>query len=440
MSDREQKITTKNLMAYGILGFPLGFIGMPLYVYLPKFYTENFGVSLMALSVLLLVTRIIDTIQDPLIGWYCDRLSKQKERSIRIPIIKICLPLLTVFFLALLFPQPVVHPVVWISIFLILTYTTYSFLSINYNTMAAEIAPSYNQQTKLVSQREGFALFGIAIGSIVPSALMNATDIEIAHFLTWGIFVVLLSGCVYFFLKNTPDIKTQHPASENIKEAFKVVIQNKLYVYLAGVFLLSTIAASLPATIVLFYIKDVLQGESLFGLFLGLYFLCALGGLPIWYKISEKIGKKKAWSLSMCGSIVGFIWATFLGPGDFTAFAIICVITGLCLGADLSMPFSMLADTVKSTNNKSKYYAVWGMLGKSSLALAGSLGLFALSILGYDPSASTTVQGATTDPEVISNQARWAVAISYAFIPCLIKLGSLIVLYKSPLDKQESTS
>lgn len=424
------RLQTKDLLTYGALGLPLGFIGMPLYVYLPKFYAEEFGVTLITLSILLLVTRIIDTIQDPLIGWYSDYLSEKRDSSIRLAVIKMCLPILCILFLALLFPQTILPPILWISLFLILTYTTYSFLSINYYTMAPEISSDYHQQTRLVSAREGFALLGIAVGSIIPSLLLGADNVYAAHIVTWFVFVCILTVTAYFLFTKSPRPQYQKPVSEPILDSFKLVIKNKSYLMLASVFLLSTIAASLPATVVLFYIEDVLSAKQYFGAFLASYFLCALGGLPLWLWLSSRVGKKRCWSISMAGSILGFIWATFLGPGDYVSFGLICVITGLCLGADLSMPFSMLSDVVKDSSNKAKYFAIWGMLGKSSLALAGSLGLLVLGILGYQPEPG----------QAITEDIRWSIAITYALIPCVIKLGSLLLLQISSLDKQEKLS
>ncbi len=424
-----KSLELKSILNYAALGLPLGFIGMPLYVYLPKFYAEELGVSLITLSILLLAARLVDTVQDPLIGWYSDHLAQKRKTSVRKPIIMMCLPLLTLLFLALLIPQPWLSPIAWISTFMILTYTVYSFLSINYYTMAAEISEDYNQQTRLVSAREGFALLGIAIGSIIPSVLLAVDNKLQAHFVTWTFFLVILLLSAFSFYRYAPSVaKFSKPSSEPIFAALKIVINDRAYLILAGTFLLSTIAASLPATIVLFYIEDVLEAKAYFGAFLGGYFICALAGLPLWSNLSSKIGKKRTWELSMVGSIVGFICATFLGPGDLLPYALICILTGFCLGADLSMPFSMLADVVKSSKNKAKYYAIWGMLGKLSLALAGSMGLFVLGLLGYEPGQNVT------------ENTRWSIAISYALIPCIIKLGSLVTLHLSGLDKQENKS
>lgn len=418
----KKKLTKLDLFSYGILGLPLGFIGLPLYVYLPKFYAENYGVSLVSLSILLLITRVIDTVQDPFIGWFSDHLNRFYKKSMRRKIIFTSIPFLCLSFFFLLFPADFISPFIWIGFFLVLTYTVYSFLSINYYTISPEITPLYHEQTKLVSSREGLALIGISLGSVVPAALISTFSVSTAHLIIWLFFSVIMISAAFIFYQKSPKPTVQRHANENFFGTFSTILKNKGFLKLAFVFLLSTIAASIPATVVLFYIKDVLDGEVYFGLFLALYFLCALFGMPLWYKFSIIYNKKTSWMISMTGSVIGFIWATFLGPGDYISYGLVCIITGLCLGGDLSMPASLLSDILQTSSNKGKYFGVWGMLGKSSIAIAGSLGLFVLGVMGYVPG------------EAVTNDLRFSISVSYALIPCFIKLTSLVVLYITPID------
>lgn len=216
----KKKLTNLDLFSYGILGLPLGFIGLPLYVYLPKFYAENYGVSLVSLSVLLLMTRIIDTVQDPFIGWFSDHLNRLYKKSMRRQIICISIPLLCLVFLLLLFPADFASPLLWIGFFLILTYTTYSFLSINYYTIAAEITSSYHEQTKLVSSREGLALIGISLGSIVPAALISVFDSNMAHLVIWLAFSVFMISSALIFYQKSPQSTLQNHTVEEFSGTF----------------------------------------------------------------------------------------------------------------------------------------------------------------------------------------------------------------------------
>jgi GPH family glycoside/pentoside/hexuronide:cation symporter len=408
------KFNQSQVFSYSSLGLSLGFIGLPLYVYLPKFYAEEFSLSLTYLSALFFITRLVDTVQDPLIGWVSDRLTLNSIK--RSTIIALSYPFLCLSFLGLLFPVSAVPIGISLGFFLITTYTLYSVIAINFNTLSAEYAKDYNQQTILVSSREGLTLIGIALGSIIPSLLLNHFSIITAHQMTWGIFVAVSGFGLFFFLKNPLPILYAQTVSENVWEALFNLSKDKRFLWLAGVFLCSTTAAALPATLVLFYIKDVLHAEAYFGIFLAIYFLCALLGIPVWYKISAAYTKRSAWISAMAFTIIGFVWATFLGSDDLIAYGIICVITGFCLGADLIMPTSMLADGISLKTNKAKYYGAWTMISKLSITVAGSLGLFVLGILGYDP-------GAGMQSESIY------VSIAYAFIPCVIKSVALGILF-----------
>ena len=51
--------------------------------------------------------------------------------------------------------------------------------------------------------------------------------------------------------------------------------------------------------------------------------------------------------LSMGVAIAAFVWAFFLPPGNAVAYGVICVLSGLALGADLALPPSMLADVIE---------------------------------------------------------------------------------------------
>ena len=65
----------RQLLFYGLPGLPLAMLGLPLYVYLPSFYTQEIGLTLSTVGLALLAARSLDVITDPLVGWLNDRLS-----------------------------------------------------------------------------------------------------------------------------------------------------------------------------------------------------------------------------------------------------------------------------------------------------------------------------------------------------------------------------
>jgi hypothetical protein len=87
----------------------------------------------------------------------------------------------------------------------------------------------------------------------------------------------------------------------------------------------------------------------------------------------------------MALSIVTFAWVSGLGSGDLWPFAVICVASGLALGADLALPAAIAADLGERQGQAGAYFGVWNFVSKLNLALAAGLALPLLTLLGYAP-------------------------------------------------------
>ena len=90
-----------------------------------------------------------------------------------------------------------------------------------------------------------------------------------------------------------------------------------------------------------------------------------------------------------------FVWVPFLGEGDVLAFAVICVLSGASLGADLAIPASMQADVldldqVESGRRRTAFFfALWSMAGKLALAFAVGIAFPVLGAWASPPMART---------------------------------------------------
>jgi Na+/melibiose symporter-like transporter len=182
-------------------------------------------------------------------------------------------------------------------------------------------------------------------------------------------------------------------------------------------FLLNGIAAALPATLVVFFIEDVLKAKSYEGLFLVLYFVAGAAAMPLWLAMAKRIGQLRVWMISMGIAVASFIGALFLGPGDIAPFVVICIATGVALGADLAVPPALLAGVIAAnqhTGQEGKYFGVWSFVTKLNLALAAGLALPLLGALGYVPGAQASDGNgaANTQPLVLA----------YCLLPCAFKL------------------
>jgi Na+/melibiose symporter-like transporter len=116
-------------------------------------------------------------------------------------------------------------------------------------------------------------------------------------------------------------------------------------------------------------------------------------------------------------SIVAFAWVSLLGAGDIAAYAAVCVLSGLCLGADLALPPSLLADVVgrDASASTGAYFGLWTLATKLNLALAAGIALPLLQGLGYRPGAPDAA-------------AAHALTLVYALVPSVLKIGAIVAL------------
>ena len=154
---------TLRLAAFALLGTPLAFAALPIYLHVPRFYAEHAGLSLSLLGGLLLALRLLDALVDPFIGAWTDRVPRR-------PTIAVALVLLGFGFSGLFQPPPDAG-LGWLAATLTLVTLGYSVATIAYQAWLADAAISEAARTRGVALREFFILLGIVAASVLPTLL-----------------------------------------------------------------------------------------------------------------------------------------------------------------------------------------------------------------------------------------------------------------------------
>jgi GPH family glycoside/pentoside/hexuronide:cation symporter len=424
------------LFSYGILGLPLTMAALPIYVHVPKFYADTLGVPIAIIGVVLLAVRILDAVQDPLLGYWSDRgfASLGGRRFF----IAVSIPLLAIGMVALFHPQwrGGMGPAAWLAACLVLVYLGFSIASISYQALGAEMSSDYVERTRITAAREGLSLAGVVLAAAAPDLLARHFGEARGLPLFSLIFVPLLAICAWLTLRYSPRTavvaRPSSPGAERVLSGILWPLRNRRFRALLLVFILNGVAASIPATLVLFYVDDVLGRPDLQGVFLALYFVCGALGMPLWVRLSASVGKKRAWLLGMVASVIGFCWAFRLGSGDVASFAAVCALSGLALGADLALPPSLLADVIDhdargvNTRSQGAYFGLWNFVTKLNLALAAGIALPALALLGYEPGSG--------------DRSPLALATMYAVVPSALKLAAAVALWYAPVEAKSALS
>ena len=396
-------------LTYGLLGLPLAFVALPLYVILPNHYAREFGMPLATLGAILLAARLFDALIDPLLGRLSDRLFARSMRAV-LRLGALAAVVLALGFTGLFFPWQGVRDsplalAAWAGAMLVVTYGAYSALSVSHQSWGAMLGGNEVQRSRIVAWREGLGLVGVVLASITPVALgLPAT--------TAIFFIALMAGWLAWC--RAPEPVARRTGGLPAAGALWLPLRSRAFRRLLAVFMLNGIASAVPATLVLFFIQDRLQAPAVLEpLFLGSYFLAAALSIPLWLAVVKRLGLARTWLVGMGLAIAVFAWASQLGAGQTVTFAVICALSGVALGTDLALPGAMLAGLIQTHGQSGKsegaYFGWWNFATKLNLALAAGLALPLLALFGYAPGSR-------------SDGALEALVIAYCVLPCLLKL------------------
>ncbi len=398
-------------LSYGLPGLPLAFVALPLYVQLPQHYATVFGIPLATLGMLLLGARLFDAVVDPLIGKACDRWLGVSPRAALWRAALAAL-LLALGFHALFFPpvRDQAALLTWCAAVLVLTYLSYSVLSVLHQAWGARLGGDEGQRSRIVSWREGMSLVGVLVATVLPAlAGLTVTSVVFA--------VLLLVGLLAWSRAPRPPSTAAGAGPADLGTPLRTPAFRRLL----AIYLVNGIASAVPATLVLFFIRDRLQAAAFEPLFLASYFAAGALAMPLWVRLVTRIGLARAWLAGMGLAIASFVWAAGLGAGDVFAYTLVCIASGVALGADLALPGAMLAGVVQRAGHAGRlegaYFGWWNMATKLNLALAAGVALPMLQLLGYAPGRQ--------DP-----QALQALTLSYCLLPCVLKLLAAALLWR----------
>lgn len=410
----------RGLAAYAALGLPLAMAMLPIYMISPKFYGDGLGVDLAALGAVLFLTRMLDTIQDPFLGRVVDAYQRKRHGW---RMLMLAAGVLLALGFVMLFTPPEWSGsglLVWLTLCLLIVYFAHSLLSICYLTWGARLTDDVSERSRVTAWREAFGLIGVVVASVLPTFWVADWGPRQGYqWFAWVFVAVLVAGLLTtLFIAPSPKISVVGTLEGWRAALAPLAVRKVMWFYL-----FNAISVAIPATLVLFFIDDVVQAPQQAGLFLGVYFLAGMLTLPLWVALSDRIGKANAWVLGSVLAAASLLSASLIGAGDVVGFALICFASGTALGADVALPPAMLADAIPEDKRRSTglYFGIWVLISKFALALAAGLALPGLKVFGYMPGQAQTVSG--------------LIAL-YVFLPIIFKVGAIAVLFPQLSENQ----
>jgi Na+/melibiose symporter-like transporter len=418
-------IDTRTLLAYSLPAIPLAALTLPLYIIVPTFYSETLGLPLATVAAVLAAVRVFDAVHDPVIGWLADcwRPAFGRRRLFFL----LSLPV-TAIAAVMLFRPPAGAGAWWLGFWSAMLSVGYASTLMPYYAWAAELAPNYRERSRIVAFREFMTLIGTLIAIALPFSigLSEQGGLAALGFAIAAALIVLGGAAVIL----VPEPREFSIARITLFEGIRRMAQNGPFVRLVAAFLLNGFSNAIPATLFLYFVSDRLGTPELRGPLLFLFFACGVAGIPLALWAAGRLGKHRAWCVAMLGSCFVFLFPPFVGQGDVIPFAIICVLTGIGVGFDLALPAAIQADvidvdTAASGEQRSGiYFAAWSFTNKLALALGVSVTFAILAWFGFTP-------GGRND-----ETALFALAAVYAWLPVVLKLSAIALMWNFPLDEQ----
>lgn len=383
--------------------------GLPLYVHLPRFVAA-LGLPLASVGGLLLALRVLDFVQDPLLGRLVDRIRSRAGGLAALALLGLGGGFAAVF---------AAQPGLWLmATGLVVLFTAYSLGTILLFALSVEIAASREAgpHLNLAAWRESGALLGVLVASVLPAFLAAGLGLR-AGYAAFGVVMALAALVVWWAARPLwAGIAPRGPAPPALLPLIAAGGG-----WLLALALLNALPVAVTATLFLFFVEDHLRLGPLAGPYLAVFFLAAAVAAPGWAALARRLGTRPVLAAAMLLAIAAFGWAAVLPAGATWRFGAVTLGSGAAVGAELVLlPALFAALLARHDLPEGLAFGLWSFAGKLALALAAALVLPALSFAGYVP-------GTAPDPA-----AARALVLGYAVLPCLLKLLALGLLLALP--------
>lgn len=421
MTAIDRPVAREGLLPWSLFAALIAMAGLPIYIHAPKFYVDSYGVGLASLGIVLALLRLIDVVQDPLLGWLAEH-----QKSHRGLLVAIATGVMTASMFGLFVIPPPIAPLVWFALCLVGLFSAFSFLTIAFYAQGVSRAERLGPtgHIRLAGWRETGSLLGVALAAMAPVAFSTFTD---QPFTAFALAFAVLAMLAWAAMRhewggaNTRPAKTMTAGIGPLQIAFVDPVLRRLL----AIALINGTPVAVTSTLFLFFVESRLGSLGWEGPLLLLFFLSAASAAPVWTAVARRIGEKRTLLTAMGVSIAAFAWALKMGDGDLVPFAVVCVITGAALGADLTLLPALFARRLSkiASGGEALAFGLWSFVSKLSLAIAAVTLLPVLDAVGF-------VSGGTNSAAQLD-----VLALLYAGIPTVLKAVALGLLFTTDLSE-----
>lgn len=319
------------------------------------FLTNVVGVNPALAGTVVLVGKLWDSINDPLVGMISDRMNTRWGR--RRPFLLFgAIPFALTFILLFLIPPT--DNANWLATYYAIAYllfdTMYTIINVPYTALTPELSDDYDERSDLAGWRISISILAALVTGAFFTLLAEDVfgqwfGIRTGYALTAVIWSFSLAIPLLFLAKHIeePDRPQNNEPMRPI-QTFKDVFSNRPFRYAAAIYLLSFTATDVMLVVFIRYLVDYVRVSPGFdNLIIALFLSIAFISMPLVVKMMHIVGKRKTYIMSMMLLIVALGLVALTPPGGQNMLLWVAVLVGIGYGAANAVPWAMVADVVE---------------------------------------------------------------------------------------------
>jgi GPH family glycoside/pentoside/hexuronide:cation symporter len=435
-----QQLSLRKKLGYGIgdLGGNLFFTMMGFYLLF--YFTDVVALAAGLAGTAIMIGKIWDAVTDPAVGYLSDRTRSRWGR--RRPYMAVGAVLLLAGMVLLFMPYGVTSQ---IGIFLVATLiysfvnTAYTLVNIPYGALTPELTDDYYERTVLNGFRMSFAVVGTFVGVAVVLPLVGLFGggrwAWAGMGLVTGLIMAVTTMIVVLSVREHP--KPRLHAREKILTSYMQVLTMKTFLTALIPWTLHMTGINVLQTSLLYYFRFIYGDEGAFQVALPILLAAAVLAIPVWVRISKRIGKKLAYNIGMGIFAGGVILFFFLGHRLGVQFSyVVMFVSGLGFATHYVMPYAIVPDVVEydyaetGIRREGVFYGMWTFTSKIGQAIGIALSGWMLAIFGYQESVGG-IAAATQ-----SEAALFGIRLLTGPIPAIFFILGVIVLSYFPITNE----
>ena len=431
-----ERLTLKTRIGYGIGDIAICLYWSGVGLYLLYFYTDVVGISGSLAGLIYFIGMAWDAATDPFMGYMAER-TRTKWGVYRPYLLFGNIPLALSF--VLLFWVP---PLEGSSLFFFLLFanllhrTCFTLVSVPFSSLTPRITSDSQERTNLT----GFRMLGAQTGTNLmallafPIIFWVGGEDESMGFIVLasiaGITAILIHSITFITVKEPDNDQGIERVGGSLADAARAIGKNKPFWLVFSATLIVGITTIFFGNNLIYYTKYALDLHEHQGTILFTSGIVAFLSIPIWWIISNRLGKKITWLISSTITLSSLILFYFYDIKTLNELLFLVAFIGFGSGAGGILFWSMLPDTIEygevhtGVRSESSLYGFMTFAQKGSIAIAVLILGWVLDAIGYQANQAMSV---TT----IDNMK-----IIMTLIPILGILCSLIIIYFYPIDSK----